>query len=131
VLNGIVFVLIGLQLPYVMGQISGMNRMVLLEYGVGFSVVTIMVRMAWVYRETYIAYAVRRWLQKVEAEEPDPRMVFVIGWGGMRGVLSLAAAVSLPYTLPGGRMFPQRSMISLPSVLRSCTSADRCGRDSE
>jgi monovalent cation/hydrogen antiporter len=111
VLNGIVFVLIGLQLPYVMGQIGGVNRMVLLEYGVGFSTVMIAVRMAWVYGETYIAFAVRRWVQKVETEEPDPRMVFVIGWGGMRGVLSLAAAISLPYALPDGRMFPQRSMI--------------------
>jgi monovalent cation/hydrogen antiporter len=53
VLNGIVFVLIGLQLPYVMGQIGSVNRMVLLRYGVGFSGVTIAVRMAWVYRETY------------------------------------------------------------------------------
>jgi Na+/H+ antiporter len=111
VLNGIVFVLIGLQLPYVMSQISGMSRVVLLEYGVGFSTVMIAVRMAWVYGETYIAYAVRRWVQKVEVEEPEPRRVFVIGWGGMRGVLSLAAAVSLPYALPDGRMFPQRSMI--------------------
>ncbi len=111
VLNGIVFVLIGLQLPYVMGQIGGMNRLALLEYGIGFSAVTIAVRMAWVYGETYIAFAVRRWMQKVEAEEPDPRMVFVVGWGGMRGVLSLAAAVSLPYALPDGRMFQQRSMI--------------------
>src|SRR5580698_5441373 len=64
VLNGIVFVLIGLQLPYVMGQIGGMSRIVLLEYGVGFSVVMIAVRLAWVYGETYIAYAVRRWVQK-------------------------------------------------------------------
>jgi Na+/H+ antiporter len=111
VLNGIVFVLIGLQLPYVMGQISGMSRVVLLEYGVGFSTVMIAVRMAWVYGETYIAYAVRRWVQQVEVEEPEPRRVFVIGWGGMRGVLSLAAAVSLPYAMPDGRMFPQRSMI--------------------
>jgi Na+/H+ antiporter len=111
VLNGIVFVLIGLQLPYVMGQIGGMSRVVLLEYGVGFSAVMIAVRMAWVYGETYIAYAVRRWARKVEVEEPEPRRVFVIGWGGMRGVLSLAAAVSLPYALPDGRMFPQRSMI--------------------
>ena len=111
VLNGIVFVLIGLQLPYVMSQISGMSRVVLLEYGVGFSAVMIAVRIAWVYGETYIAYAVRRWVQKVEAEEPEPRRLFVIGWGGMRGVLSLAAAVSLPYALPDGRMFPQRSMI--------------------
>jgi Na+/H+ antiporter len=111
VLNGILFVLIGLQLPYVMGQIVGMSRAVLLEYGVGFSAVMIAVRMAWVYGETYIAYAVRRWMRKVDVEEPEPRRVFVIGWGGMRGVLSLAAAVSLPYVLPDGRMFPQRSMI--------------------
>ena len=111
VLNGIVFVMIGLQLPYVMSQISGMSRVVLLEYGVGFSAVIIAVRMVWVYGETYIAYAVQRWVQKVDAEEPDPRRLFVIGWGGMRGVLSLAAAVSLPYVLPDGRTFPQRSMI--------------------
>jgi monovalent cation/hydrogen antiporter len=111
VLNGIVFMVIGLQLPYVMGQIGGLSRLVLLEYGVGFSVVIIVLRMAWVYGETYIAYAVRRWVQKVEVEEPEPRGLFVIGWGGMRGVLSLAAAVSLPYALPGGGMFPQRSMI--------------------
>ena len=111
VLNGIVFVLIGLQLPYVMGQISGMSRVVLLEYGVGFSAVMIAVRMVWVYGETYIAYAVQRWVQKVEVEEPEPRRLFVIGWGGMRGVLSLAAAVSLPYVLPDGRTFLQRSMI--------------------
>jgi monovalent cation/hydrogen antiporter len=111
VLNGIVFVVIGLQLPYVMGQIGGLSRLVLLEYGLGFSAVIIALRMAWVYGETYIAYAVRRWVQKVETREPDPRGLFVIGWGGMRGVLSLAAAVSLPYALPGGGMFPQRSMI--------------------
>jgi monovalent cation/hydrogen antiporter len=111
VLNGIVFVLVGLQLPFVMGQIGGMSRVVLLEYGVGFSVVMIGVRMAWVYGETYIAYAIRRWREKAEVEEPDPRRVFVIGWAGMRGVLSLAAAVSLPYVLPDGRTFPQRSMI--------------------
>jgi Na+/H+ antiporter len=111
ILNGIVFVLIGLQLPYVVGQIGGMSRKALLEYGVGFSIVMIIVRMVWVYGETYIAYAVRRWIHKVETAEPDPRAVFVIGWGGMRGVLSLAAAVSLPYALPNGRTFPQRSMV--------------------
>jgi Na+/H+ antiporter len=111
VLNGIVFVLIGLQLPYVMGQIGGMSRAVLLEYGVGFSAVMMIVRMAWVYGETYLAYAVRRWWLKEEVKQPEARSVFVIGSGGMRGVLSLAAAVSLPYTLPNGSTFPQRSMI--------------------
>jgi len=111
ILNGIVFVLLGLQLPYVVGQIGGMSHKVLLEYGVGFSVVMIIVRMVWVYGETYIAYAIGRWVRRVEAVEPNPRTVFVVGWGGMRGVLSLAAAVSLPYALPNGSTFPQRSMI--------------------
>jgi len=111
VLNGIVFVLIGLQLPYVMSQISGMSRIVLLEYGLGFSAVMIAVRMGWVFGETYLVYAVRRWVQKEQVENPEPRRLIVIGWGGMRGVLSLAAAVSLPYALPDGSMFPQRSMI--------------------
>jgi monovalent cation/hydrogen antiporter len=111
VLNGIVFVVIGLQLPYVIEQIGGLSRVVLLEYGVGFSAAIIALRMAWVYGETYIAYIVRCWVQKVEVKQPDPRGLFVIGWGGMRGVLSLAAAVSLPYALPGGGKFPQRSMI--------------------
>jgi len=111
ILNGIVFVLIGLQLPYVMSQISGMSRIVLLEYGLGFSAVMIAVRMGWVFGETYLVYAVRRWVQKEQVENPEPRRLIVIGWGGMRGVLSLAAAVSLPYALPDGSMFPQRSMI--------------------
>ena len=111
VLNGIVFVLIGLQLPYVIGQIGGMSHKVLFEYGVGFSVVMIVVRMVWVYGETYIVYAIRRLIRKLDDPVPNPRAVFVIGWGGMRGVLSLAAAVSLPYTLPNGNTFSQRSMI--------------------
>jgi len=111
VLNGIVFVLLGLQLPYVIVQIGGLRRLVMLEYGIGFSAAIIALRMAWVYGETYIAYAVQRWIQKIEVDAPEPRGLFVVGWGGMRGVLSLAAAVSIPYTLPDGRMFPQRSMI--------------------
>jgi monovalent cation/hydrogen antiporter len=111
ILNGIVFVLIGLQLPYVVGQIVGISHTVLLEYGIGFSAAIIALRMAWVFGETYLAYAVKRWIQKLQPDRPQPRRVFIIGWGGMRGVLSLAAAVSLPYMLPGGRTLPQRSMI--------------------
>ncbi|MBB5063699.1 sodium:proton antiporter [Granulicella mallensis] len=105
ILNGIVFVLIGLQLPYVMGQLHGMSHSVLLRYGIGFSLAMIAVRMLWVFGETYFSYWLQRWVQKVDVELPNPGATFIIGWGGMRGVLSLAAAVSLPYTLP------QRSMI--------------------
>jgi CPA1 family monovalent cation:H+ antiporter len=47
----------------------------------------------------------------VETDAPRPGTIFIIGWGGMRGVLSLAAAISLPYTRFGGSPFPQRNMI--------------------
>ena len=60
ILNGIVFVLIGLQLPYVMGQIHGLSRSVLLRYGVGFSLAMIAVRMLWVFGEMYLSYLIRR-----------------------------------------------------------------------
>ncbi len=110
VLNGIVFVLIGLQLPYVMSEIGGMSRLRLLEYGVSFSVVMIVVRLLWVFGETYAAYGLRRWM-KEPGEAPEWRAVLVIGFTGMRGVLSLAAAFTLPFTLPGGEPFGQRSMI--------------------
>jgi monovalent cation/hydrogen antiporter len=105
ILNGVVFVLIGLQLPYVMGQIHGMSHSVLLRYGIGFSLAMIAVRMLWVFGETYFSYVLQRWVQKTHIEPPRAGATFIIGWGGMRGVLSLAAAVSLPYALP------QRSMI--------------------
>lgn len=111
ILNGIVFVLIGLQLPYVMGQINGMSHSVLLWYGIGFSLAMVAVRMVWIFAETYISYWLQRWARKRDVVAPEPAAVFVIGWGGMRGVLSLAAAVSLPYNLPDGRPFAQRSMI--------------------
>jgi CPA1 family monovalent cation:H+ antiporter len=111
VLNGIVFVLIGLQLPYMVGEIRGVGRVEMVEYGVGFSASMIALRLAWVFGETYAAYALRRWVFHEVAEWPDARSVFVIGWTGMRGVLSLAAAFSLPFTLPGGAVFGQRSMI--------------------
>ncbi len=111
VLNGIVFVLIGLQLPYVVAEIPGVGRVQLIEYGVGFSAVMILIRVVWVFGETYGAYALQRWGFGEPATLPEPKSVFIIGWSGMRGVLSLAAAISLPYTLPGGAVLAQRSMI--------------------
>jgi monovalent cation/hydrogen antiporter len=97
VLNGIVFVLLGLQLPYVMAQIGGLSRLVLLEYGVGFSAAIIALRMAWVYGETYIAYAVQRWVRKIEVDAPEPRGLFVVGWGDARSVVAGSGSVHPVY----------------------------------
>ena len=110
VLNGIVFVLIGLQLPYVMAAIHGKYGLsTLLEYGAIFSVVLIVLRMIWVYPAAKIASLLRR--KEHGEEELGSREIFVIGWTGMRGVLALAAAISVPETLENGQPFGPRNLI--------------------
>ena len=112
-LNGLVFVLIGLQLPYVLAGISGRyGTGTLIFYGVVFSAVLILLRMVWVFPAVKIASFVERRLLGHEDEvELKPREVFVVGWTGMRGVLALAAAISVPEVLGNGQPFESRNLI--------------------
>ncbi len=111
-LNGLVFVLIGLQLPYVLAGINGKYATgTLIFYGVVFSAVLILLRMIWVFPAVKIAsYVERKWLGHHEDKLP-PRGVFVVGWTGMRGVLALAAAISIPEVMGDGRPFEARNLI--------------------
>jgi len=111
ILNGLVFVLIGLQLPYVMSTIHDHNLRTLLAYGLGFSLFLVLLRLIWTFPGAYAASLIRR--RALHQKEPIPqlRQVFVVGWTGMRGVISLAAAIALPQTLAGGVPFVQRNMI--------------------
>src|ERR1700729_4298537 len=112
-LNGLVFVLIGLQLPYVLAGIHGRyGTGTLIFYGAVFSAVLIGLRMIWVFPAMKIAsYAERRWLGHKDEIEVKPREVFVVGWTGMRGVLALAAAISGPEVLLIGQPFARRNLI--------------------
>jgi len=111
VLNGLVFVLIGLQLPFILKSIRGYSHAQMIRDGAIFSVVLILLRLAWVFPGSWLANFVRcRFNHKTETA-PGPREVFVIGWTGMRGVVSLAAALSLPTMLENGSQFPQRNII--------------------
>jgi monovalent cation/hydrogen antiporter len=147
VLNGIVFVLIGLQMPYVMATIHGQYGLAtLLEYGAIFSVVLIVLRMVWVYPAAKIASLVNR--KKRYEETLNSREIFVIGWTGMRGVLALAAAISVPETLANGQPFGPRNLIvflafcvilvtlvlqglSLPPLIRALGLAGETGMEPE
>ena len=111
VLNGIVFVLIGLQLPFILQSIRGYSHTQLLLDGAIFSVVLIVLRLAWVYPGSWLANFVHCRLNHKSEAPPRPREVFIIGWTGMRGVLSLAAALALPKLLDNGSQFPQRNVI--------------------
>jgi len=113
-LNGLVFVLIGLQLPYVLAGIHGRYGIgTLIFYGAVFSGVLILLRMIWVFPAVKIAsFVERRWMgHREEEEELKPREVFVVGWTGMRGVLALAAAISVPEVLWNGKEFEARNLI--------------------
>jgi Na+/H+ antiporter len=110
-LNGFVFVLIGLQLPYVLSGIRGWSRLSLMEYGLAFSGILLGLRMLWMFPASHGAWWVRTRIVHQRYEKPVPSQVFVLGWTGMRGVVALAAADSLPLTLDDGSPFPQRSLI--------------------
>jgi Na+/H+ antiporter len=110
-LNGFVFVLIGLQLPYVLSGIQGYSKPALLGYAAAFSVVLVLLRLVWMFPAARAAWWVRTRVVNQSYEKPRPNQVFVVGWTGMRGVVALAAANSLPLTLSDGRPFPQRSFI--------------------
>lgn len=109
-LNGIVFILIGLQLPAIIGGISGYSLPALIGYGALVSGAVIVGRIVWVFPGAYVP----RWLsRKVREREKltNLRTVTIVAWTGMRGVVSLAAALALPLTLPDGSPFPQRNLI--------------------
>jgi CPA1 family monovalent cation:H+ antiporter len=111
VLNGVVFILIGLQLPLVRSQLSGMGIWRLLQAGIVFSISIVLLRLVWIFAETYAVYWYCKLRRQAINPAPRPRELLVLGWGGMRGVLALAAAFSVPYTLANGANFEQRSMI--------------------
>jgi CPA1 family monovalent cation:H+ antiporter len=110
-LNGLVFVLIGLQLPYVLAGIRSYSMKELLVYGATFSALLIVLRLLWMFPGARFSYWFRTRVLHQDYPRPSSGAIFVLGWAGMRGVLALAAAMSLPEKLADGSPFPQRDLI--------------------
>ncbi len=147
-LNGLIFVLIGLQLRNVVEGLSEYTPGELALYAVLVSLTVILVRMLWVFPATYLP---RMAIRAIRERDPSPpwRNVSVIAWTGMRGVISLAAALALPLTVAGGDPFVWRDLIifltfcvilatlvvqglSLPAVIRALgLEDDRIGEKEE
>lgn len=109
ILNGLIFILIGLQLPVVLKHIKDHSFASLLFYGAIVSAATIILRLIWVYPGAYMP----RWFsKKIRTREPKPAIgsVTIVAWSGMRGVVSLAAALALPLTV-NSQPFPHRDLI--------------------
>jgi CPA1 family monovalent cation:H+ antiporter len=104
------FILIGLQLPVIINGLGDYSIGEAILYSLIISLVTIAIRIVWVFPAAYIP---RMLFKSVRENEPYPswRLVFLVAWSGMRGVVSLAAALAVPLTLTSGNAFPHRNLI--------------------
>jgi Na+/H+ antiporter len=109
-LNSVVFMLIGLQMSSVLGALDRYSPGQLAAIGAVVTAVAVAVRFAWVFP---VGYLPQRFSGKPREQQPADRRseLVIIGWCGMRGIVSLAAALALPLTLPGGAPFPHRDLI--------------------
>lgn len=110
-LNGIVFLLLGLQLPFILQDIRGVSGVSLAVDAILFCILVVALRMVWVFPGAWLSRRLRRLLVRVEEEPISRKSVLLVGWAGMRGVLALAAALSLPETMANGQPFPHRSLM--------------------
>jgi len=146
-LNGLIFILIGLQLRSVVARLDVYSAGELIFYAVLVSLTVVLVRILWVFPATYVP----RWVsRRLRERDPAPpwRSVTIVAWTGMRGVISLAAALALPFQASGGQ-FPDRDLIifltfcvilatlvvqglSLPALIRALgLEDDRIGEKEE
>jgi monovalent cation/hydrogen antiporter len=111
-LNAVLFLLVGMQLPRVIDDITGYSAGELIVWGLLISLVVIVVRLLWGFTVTYLIRAIdRRAVQRTRRASARERLV--IGWAGMRGSVSLAAALALPLETDAGAAFPARDLIIL------------------
>jgi Na+/H+ antiporter len=108
--EGMLFLLTGFQMRLLYEKSKAFPLQDILVATVLVAVTIIIARFAWVYPATYLP---RLLSKRLRERDPAPswRATFVVGFTGVRGAVSLAAALALPFTLPGGEAFPYRDMI--------------------
>lgn len=117
-LNGLIFILIGLQLPYVTKNIPDNLLWTYIGYAFLITIVTLVLRMARVFlQQVNLDRAFQSKRHRVtEHALLDFKTSLIISWSGMRGIVSLAIAIGLPLTLKDGSPFPMRDAIIFISV---------------
>ena len=110
ILNGLIFMLIGLQLPTITQQLGDISISTAIGYGLAISLVLVVTR----FLCTFGAVLFTRFMSRfITVADPNPgwKTPLVSGWAGMRGVVSLAAALSIPLLIEAGKPFPYRNLI--------------------
>src|SRR3982075_3449218 len=143
-IEGLLFLLTGFQMRSLFEKSKAFPLDDILFATALVAVIIVVARFAWVYPATYLP---RMWSKRLRERDPSPRwqVVFVVAFTGVRGAVSLAAALALPFALPNGDGFPYRDLIlfvafgvifitlvglglGLPPVVRCLGVAD-AGRD--
>jgi monovalent cation/hydrogen antiporter len=106
VFNGFVFVLVGLELPEILGGLGGRPPAEILGLAALVGGVVVVTRLVWVYATSLVPGSPRQVLARTDPGLAS-RLTFVVGWAGLRGAVSLAAALALPAS------FPERNLILL------------------
>jgi CPA1 family monovalent cation:H+ antiporter len=110
VLNGVVFLLIGLQFTDIIGMVAPYGHFFLFKLAATVCLTTVLLRFVWVYALTH---GTRLMFPGLRKRDPVPpwQNVFIVAWAGMRGVVSLATALALPLMTSAGDAFPHRDLI--------------------
>src|SRR6266545_3838906 len=110
VINALLFALIGLQLPRILDGLTGFSAAELAWWALVVTGTVVITRLLFV---PVFAYLPQRFLGAFGPNDPAPPFprILVVGWAGMRGAVSLAAALAVPLTTDAGNAFPQRDLI--------------------
>ena len=109
VLNALLFTMVGLQFESILDGIEGLPAGTLVGYGLLVSGAVVVIRVLWVFPVTSL---LRMLLRGVRGRNPDPAWLPVlVAWSGMRGAVSLAAALAIPLETDAGAPFPERDLI--------------------
>jgi Na+/H+ antiporter len=111
ILNGVLFMLIGLQLPQVIHALAPSEEIRVAMLAILVVSVIVLVRFIWIFGSSYLPRLLSRKFRR-KGRVPWQHTA-LIAWTGMRGADSLAGALAIPFLLPGGKPFPGRDVILL------------------
>jgi monovalent cation/hydrogen antiporter len=108
-LNGFVFIVMGLEVPLLLRALTPSLAIQFVGIGVGVAIALILVRALWIFGTVFLPQRIRG--------RPDAfGCALILSWAGMRGVVSLAAALALPLTVPSGGPFPARDALVIVTL---------------
>jgi CPA1 family monovalent cation:H+ antiporter len=107
VLNALLFALVGLQLSHILDTLTGRSSGELMLYGLLITGTVVLTRILWLPLFAELPY----WFSSTRPRPKPYSHTFLISWAGMRGAVSLAAALAIPLTTDAGGAFPERDLI--------------------